>query len=249
METFISQSEASKNALNIATLSSSLPVGVLIFGEVGTGKKSLARVVSPDAELFDAQKLQALMRDNTVNLEEIKTLIISDIDNCNNIKQFLEKLESLGIKIIATATQEKESFAEKFAVRIDILPLKEREEDVEVLSHAYLKMANKLFATDVSIDTIKLDFSKNSFSLKESIFRGVIYESLQQEDVLTLLESYLYKIMDNKSQYKDLIEVFEIPLINASRRKYKSQLQMAKALNINRNTLRKKINQYNLGED
>lgn len=248
MDEFIAQSGASKNALNMAILASTLPVQVLIFGEVGVGKKSLARVVSHDAISYDALEFQEMVNDSSVKLEDFEILILSDIDRVNNIKQFIEKLEKYHIKLIATATQEKESFGEKFAVRIDLLPLSEREEDLEILSQSYLQVANRLFGTDTNIDDIKLDFSKNSISLRESIYRGVIFDSINETQVETLLEGFLLKQMDERTEYKELLEIFEIPLIKASRTKYKSQLQMAGALNINRNTLRKKINQYGLEE-
>ncbi len=249
MGKFIAQSAESKNALKMATLASSLPVQILIFGGEGTGKKTLACKVSPNALLFDAQELQNLILKNLINFADEKnsTFIISDIDNVNNIKQFVEKLESNQIKIVATASNEKDSFSEKFAVRIDIEPLSKREADLKTLSINYLNEANNLFNTSVKIEDIKLDVSRNSSSLKESIYKGVIFESLNLEQVQTVLEKFLLKKMDEKSEYKELLEVFEIPLIKASREKYKSQLQMAQKLNINRNTLRKKINQYGLG--
>jgi transcriptional regulator with PAS, ATPase and Fis domain len=246
MNEFIAESEVSKNALKMATLASTLPVQVLIFGEVGVGKKSLARVVAPDAALYDGLELQEMINSSTVNLGEFEILIVSDIDKISNIRQFVEKLEQYHIKLIATATNEKESFSEKFAVRIDLLPLSQRKEDLVILSESYLSEANRHFGTDVKIDVIDMDFSKNSISLRESIYRGVIFDSIDEKQMFTLLEKFLFKQMDEKTEYKELLEIFEIPLINASRAKFKSQLQMAKALNINRNTLRKKINQYNL---
>lgn len=250
MGEFIAESAESKNALNMATLASTLPVQVLIFGEVGTGKKALAHKISPNALLFDAQKLQKLILNNSINFTDDKnsTFIISDIDKINNIRQFVEKLESNHIKIVATATKEKDSFSEKFAVRIDIEPLTKRKEDLIILSKYYLKEANKLFNADIKIDNIKVDISKNSTSLKESIYKYVVFESSNLKQVQILLENFLLKEMDKKSEYKDLLRIFEIPLIKASRTKYKSQLQMAQKLNINRNTLRKKINQYGLGD-
>ncbi|HIP60401.1 MAG TPA: hypothetical protein EYH01_08250 [Campylobacterales bacterium] len=248
MDEFITESQVSKNALNMATLASTLPVQVLIFGEVGVGKKSLAHVVFHDATLFDALEFQDMINDNSINLEDFEILILSDIDRVNNIKQFIEKLEKQHIKIIATATQEKESFGEKFAVRIDLLPLRDRSEDLENLSLNYLTQANRLFGTDTKIDNIEMDFSKNSISLRESIYRGVVFDSINENQLATLLEGFLLKQMDEITEYKELLEIFEIPLIKASRTKFKSQLQMSGALNINRNTLRKKINQYGLEE-
>jgi DNA-binding NtrC family response regulator len=182
-------------------------------------------------------------------LEDFENYNLSEIDKVNNIKQFIEKLEKYHIKLIATATQEKDSFGEKFAVRIDLVPLSERKEDLKTLSESYLVEANRLFGTDIKIDEIELDFSKNSISLRESIYRGVVFSSIDENQVATLLAGFLLKQMQDRTEYKELLEIFEIPLIKASRTKYKSQLQMAGALNINRNTLRKKINQYGLEEN
>ena len=250
MGDFIAQSQTSKNALNMANLASTLPVQVLIFGEIGTGKRSLGQIIAPDAEVYDAQELQRLIKEDSFNLDEnqIQVFIICNIDKANNIKQFVEKLEKHNIKIIATATTQKESFSEKFAVKIDIPPLSERPEDLKALSKNYLLDANGLFDTDVKIEDIEIDVSKNSISLKRSIYTGVLVDSANLKQVLGLLERFLYKQMDEVSEYKDLLEIFEIPLIKASRSRFKSQLQMAQKLNINRNTLRKKINQYHLEE-
>jgi DNA-binding NtrC family response regulator len=246
MSEFITESKHSKNALNMATLASTLPIAVLIMGEVGVGKKTLARITAPTAPCYSSLELQTMLSEGSINLEELESIIISDIDKANNIKQFIQTLEKHQIKLIATATQEKDSFIEKFAVRIDLLPLSQREDDLKLLSQNYLTEANNLFCADTKIEDIKLDFSKNSISLRASIYRGVVFDAIDNGQVSNLLEGFLLKQMNQTSQYKDLLEVFEIPLIKASRKKYKSQLQMASALNINRNTLRKKINQYNL---
>ena len=248
MGEFIAESEVSKNALNMANLVSTLPVQVLIFGEVGTGKKTLARVVASDATIYQAQKLNLLINENRINLDEIETIIISNIEKINNVKQLIEKLEKHHIKVVVTAEDEKDSFGEKFAVRIDLVSLQERKEDLKALSISYLLEANRLFDTDIFIDDVELDVSKNSISLKESIYRSVLFNSADKEKVLILLEKFLYKEMQSRCDYKDLLEIFEIPLIKAARGRFKSQLQMAQKLNINRNTLRKKINQYGLGD-
>lgn len=249
MGDFIANSEVSKNALNMANLASTLPVQVLIFGEIGTGKRSLANVVAPESNRYDALVLQEQIREGIFKLDDIESVIITDIHRITNIKQFIEKLEEHNIKVVATATEEKESFGEKFAVRIDLLPLIQRPADMKVLSESYLQEANKLFGSSVHINDITLDVARNAHSLKESIYRGVLFDSVDRDQVLGLLEKFLYRQMDIQTEYKDLLEIFEIPLINAAREKYRSQLQMASKLNINRNTLRKKINQYNLSED
>ena len=69
-------------------------------------------------------------------------------------------------------------------------------------------------------------------------------KSLTDEDMKESLEYFiLQKLKDNKD-YKELLEIFEIPLLKAAKHQFKSQLQMATNLKINRITLRKKLDHY-----
>jgi DNA-binding protein Fis len=43
------------------------------------------------------------------------------------------------------------------------------------------------------------------------------------------------------SDYRNNLYIYEVPLIRAGLKKFKSQLQLADRLGLNRNTLRKKI--------
>ncbi|MBD3830017.1 MAG: Fis family transcriptional regulator, partial [Arcobacter sp.] len=47
-----------------------------------------------------------------------------------------------------------------------------------------------------------------------------------------------------ENSYKDLSYIFEVPLLKAATKKYKSQVQVAKHLGLNRITLRKKLEIY-----
>jgi len=58
MKKFIANSKNSKNALRMAGLASNLPVNVLIVGEIGVGKKLLAKTVSSKAYMIDIVKLE-----------------------------------------------------------------------------------------------------------------------------------------------------------------------------------------------
>jgi DNA-binding protein Fis len=62
--------------------------------------------------------------------------------------------------------------------------------------------------------------------------------------MLQAMENYITKNLENGATYRDLIKIFEIPLLKAAKKIYKSQLQMADKLEINRITLRKKIHHY-----
>ncbi len=58
------------------------------------------------------------------------------------------------------------------------------------------------------------------------------------------LEKYLSENLKGENSYKDLSYIFEVPLLKASTKKYKSQVQVAKHLGLNRITLRKKLETY-----
>ena len=92
MEKFIAKSESSKKLLNIAQMSSNLPVNILIIGQIGVGKKVLANHILPDAVVFDARTLEESFINKSANIEEFNEMIISDIDGVLNRQEFMEKL-------------------------------------------------------------------------------------------------------------------------------------------------------------
>ncbi len=248
MQTFITDSQASKNALNMIMTSSSLPLNILVFGAYGVGKKKLITTVFPDSSVYVASELENLLRTNRVDFSKDKEIVVYDIDKAGNVKQLLEQLQEKNIKIIATATEQKEIFAELFLVKIDLPPLLQRPEDTKVLITEYTQKAKILFNIKEHIDLTQLDIdlSNNSISLKESIFRSILLNSIDQKEMMSLLEKFLSKKVEHTTDYKTLLEIFEVPLLKSMRKKYKSQLQMANKLGINRNTLRKKMYQYGL---
>ena len=69
-------------------------------------------------------------------------------------------------------------------------------------------------------------------------------KSLNDEDMQESLEYFLLQKLKNNKDYKELLKIFEVPLLKAAKVQYKSQLQMATNLKINRITLRKKLDQY-----
>lgn len=242
MESFIAQSKTAKEILKIATLSSTLPVNCIILGPKAVGKSLLARVVAPNAKSYTALDLQKAIKSKTLDLNTINEIIVLDIQKLGSIKQIIELFEENNIKVIATATNNKESYREFFQAQIEIPPLSQRLEDVEFLKNEYIDEAKRVFLIDNDInEDIELDLSNNAISLKKSIFRSILFDSLRKNDIMNILEKFLLKELDNSSSYKELLPIFEIPLLKAGQKKYKSQLQMAKNFKINRNTLRKKM--------
>lgn len=242
MNKFIAKSESSKKLLNIAQISSSLPVNILIIGPKGVGKKILAQNILPDASIFDARTLEETLINKTANIEEYVEIIITNIEQVVNKKEFLERL--IHIKVVATSTYLPQDIEASFAVKLDIPPLEERQEDLEELIKIYLKEAKEIYEIDIESKDIDIDLSTNGVSLKKSIFKNSILKSLKDEDMSYSLEQFILNKLKKEYNYKDLLEYFEIPLLKAAKKEYKSQLQMANKLQINRITLRKKIDQY-----
>ncbi len=242
MNKFIAKSESSKKLLNIAQMSSSLPVNILIIGPKGVGKKILAQNILPDASIFDAKTLEETLINKTANIEEFIEIIITNIEQVVNKKEFLERLSN--IKVVATTTYLPQDIEASFAVKLDIPPLIERKEDLEELIKLYLKEAKEIYEIEIDSKDIDIDLSSNGVSLKKSIFKNSILKSLKDDDMDYSLEQFILNKLKKEYSYKDLLECFEVPLLKAAKKEYKSQLQMANKLQINRITLRKKIDQY-----
>ncbi len=242
MDSFIALSPASKDVLKIATLSSTLPVNCIILGEKAVGKNHLAKVVAPNAKSYTALDFQKAIKSKTIDLNTINEIIILDIHKLGSINQLMEILEEKSIKVVATAVTPKESYKNFFQAQIEVPPLRDRPQDVEFLKQEYINEAKRVFLIDENInEDIELDLSNNAISLKKSIFKSILFDSLTKNDIINILEKFLYKEFEETSSYKELLTLFEVPLLKAGKRKFKSQLQMAKAFGINRNTLRKKF--------
>lgn len=242
MNKFIAKSPESKKILNIIQTSAMLPVNFIIRGETGVGKKLLAKEILPQGISFDARFLETSLINDTINIEQYQEIIVTDIQNVLNKKEFLANLN--GIKIVATSKTLVNDIEEHFAVKLDMPSLSRRPEDLKEIAKIYLKEANEIYDSNISLDNIDLDTSNNGLSLKKSIFKNTILHSLSDKDMTKALESFISHKLDENQPYKYFLKVIEIPLLNIAKLKFKSQLQMATKLNLNRITLRKKIEQY-----
>ncbi len=242
MKKFIAKSEESKKILNIVQVSANLPVNIVIRGEGGVGKKLLAKEILPTAISMDGRFLETSIINNSINIDQYKELIVTDIHQVLNKKEFLDNLAN--IKIVATSKTLVHDIEEQFAIKVDISPLENRQEDLEEISQIYIQNANTIYNSNVSLDSLDLDISENGISLKKSIYKNTLLNSLDDEDINQALEHFISKKLDENNVYKDFLKVIEVPLLNMAKVKFKSQLQMATKLNLNRITLRKKIEQY-----
>ncbi len=246
MDKFVSFSSSSKECLRTALLSKDLPVNTLIIGEKAVGKSELAKLISPKAPSYFLGELEEKLIGGELDLDSISEIIILDIHKTNSSKYLIEQFEQKSIKIIATTITINQILEEKFLVKLEIPPLRDRAEDVEFLTNSYINEAKRLFLLDKNFDDIDIDLSNNAISLKKSIFRAVLFDSLSKSDVMHILEDFLLKEFEHETSYKNLLPIFEIPLLKAGEKAFKSQLQMAKKFDINRNTLRKKLQENGL---
>lgn len=238
---FITESSASIAAKKTATLLKTLSVNALIMGESGVGKRTLASFVLPDAPIVDASNFDELL----AALESSKELIISNIDNSPNLNRLIDVIQEKDVRVIATSKQLflNGSIDDLFSVKFDIPPLRERVEDVDFLIKKFTKEAARLFGGDenFNIENFKPDLSKNAKSLRRQVMINYLLQDINDSDLMGIIENYLYDKLGSNSDYRNFLYLYEVPLIRGGLKKFKSQLQLADKLGLNRNTLRKKI--------
>lgn len=246
---FIAKNRASKEALKSANLLKSLEINALITGEEGTGKTTLARYIINAPVVSGIQDINII----TSLISQYKNVIIKDFDQIKHIDILLDALQKNKTRIIATSQKTVFSkISDKFfSLSINLPPLRERKEDIYPLASKFLKDAKKDFGlNDINVDIkkIKLDLERNCYSLKLSIYKAIMEELMSEEDIMQILQDLFYKRLGSKNDYRNNLYIYEMPLIMAGFDKFKSQLKMSDQFGINRNTLRKKINEYNLQE-
>jgi DNA-binding protein Fis len=243
MNQFISKSKETKNILESALLAINLPVNIVILGESGLGKKLLTKEIIKDVQSFDASLLEELINTKKINLSHYSSLIVYDLHNVINKNEFLFNCKDL--KIIATALCDCIEYSSSFAVKIQIPKLNTTSEDFKYITQEYIKEASILSDNkDINMKHIKYDLSQNGISLKKSIFKSIFNSSLEKNDFLKSFEDFLEQEVKKDKTYKELLSLFEIPLLNASKKAFKSQLKISSQLGINRITLRKKLDYY-----
>jgi DNA-binding protein Fis len=67
-----------------------------------------------------------------------------------------------------------------------------------------------------------------------------------KEEIQQAIYHYILENLEGNNGYKEHLDLYEVPLIEAGLEKFKSQLQLSQILGINRNTLRKKIHEHHI---
>ncbi len=242
MQEFIAVSEISKEIKNSAELLKSLDINALITGQRGVGKKSLAKYITQDSNIYSAKTLQNDITDNVISISNC-TVIIENIDEITNIDLFINWVENNAIKVIATSKKDElnDKLSDLFSITIDIPPLDTRKEDIKPLANKFAKEASDILGISDKPSKLIVNTSQNAYSLRKSIFFSYLFESIGENEIMMLLENYILDNMEGENTYRDFVYLFEAPLLRASQKKFKSQVQMAKNLGLNRITLRKKL--------
>ncbi len=229
---FIAKSPKTQKILNTLRVSANLPVNILIHGERGVGKKTLVESVFRD--------IPTLSVDEVDQIQDAEKIYIYDLHHCTNLRALMQKLGTT--RVIATSNDYKEAYEEFFSVFLHIPPLKERPEDLEALIEYYIKQVQRDFDVDLDPAQIEVDLSKNAISLKKSICTEAVFRSLSEEHLMQLMEGFLAPRLEDG--YKDLLYLFEVPLLRAAKKRYKSNLAISKALRLNRATVTSKMQRY-----
>lgn len=240
---FIAYAPITKEILNSANLLKTLKINVLIRGDIGTGKKTLAKTISQNSMIIDAKELQLQISDNSFT-SEFETIIIEHIEHITNIDLILNWFNNCGHRIIATTNQKElnQKLEDFFAVKTYIPPLDERKEDIKPIANKFaIEAASVLGDGKNKPQKLIINTTQNCYSLRQSIFFSYLFESINEGEIMMLLEKLIFERLEGENNYRDFLYLFETPLLRASQKKYKSQLQMAKHLGLNRVTLRKKL--------
>ena len=238
---FIAESSASKEAFKTATLLKTLNVSSLITGEIGVGKKSLAKYILPNTPVIDASKFDELL----TALASVNQIIITNLQNSPNLKTLIDTINSNNIRVIATANNyiENNILDDLFSIKFDIPPLSTREEDVEALVKIFSDEASTLFGVvnELDMNNFTPDLSRNSHSLKRQVMVNYLLQDVQDTELMDIIENYLSDKLGSNSDYREFLYLYEVPLIKSGLKQFKSQLKLSDKLGLNRNTLRKKI--------
>ncbi len=241
---FLTASSASLEAFKTANLLKGLSVSAIIIGAHGTGKLTLARYILPHAPIIDAGNFDELLD----SLDKHDAIIVHRIDDISNLKRFEETLSKTKTRIVATGgfRFSHEQLENIFSIRLTIPSLSERPEDIALLSDLFTQEAQETFGNTHPIDVSEFipDVSENAISLRRQVYLHSLLSSVSEDDLMEIMENFLLQKLGSNNDYRKFLHLYEVPLIRAGIKRFKSQLQLSDKLGLNRNTLRKKIGEH-----
>jgi len=243
---YIARSRASIEALKSANLLKSLNINAIVLGEHGVGKEALCKYILPDAVVVDGGDINEII--GYISTQD--NVVIKDFDKITNYQKIKSAIEAYKTRIIATSTKtlNERILDDFFSLKITIPPLSERKEDVALLAKKFFEEVSSVFGekkeVDTSLEDFQLDISQNCYSLRKSVYLKYLIDSLSEDDVMQVMEEFLSKRIGGRNDYRDQLYLFDVPLIRCGFKRFNSQLSMSERFGLNRNTLRKKINDY-----
>jgi len=238
---FLSNSPQIDNIVKGFTLTKSLFVSSLLVGEANTGKKTLIKTIFPTSVYIDANHREELLS----ALESHDEIIIYNFEKILDLDSL--NFENKRIIAIANQIENRAKIEKKFAFIYHMPTLEERENIDELIKYFQDKIQKELMVERaITLDVQKLDLSQNIRSLKASIYKQLMNRTLNSEKIESILFEYLLENIDGNNAYREYLCLYEKPLIKAGLQKYKSQLKLSRILGLNRNTLRKKIQEHGL---
>ena len=238
---FLSNSPQIDNIVKGLTLTKSLFVSSLLVGEEHIGKKTLIQSLFPNSIYIDALNYEEL----EIALENNSELIIYNFEKLLDFEQL--NFENKRIIAIANRIDNTHKIEKNFAFIYKMPNLQERE-DLDLLIQFFQSQIQKELMLDypIELNIEELDLNENIKSLRASLYKQLIHKTLNSEEIKKIIENYLYEHLDGNNAYREYLSLYEEPLLIAGLKKFKSQLKLSSVLGLNRNTLRKKIQEHGL---
>jgi hypothetical protein len=185
---FLTESQKIQNIVKGFNLTKSLFVSSILIGDAHTGKKSLVRYLFPTirfADGNDQKKVEQL-------LGEQSELVIYHFEKLSNIENL--DFENKRIIAISDYVGNEKTIDSIFAFIYHMPPLKERPEDVALLTEYFIRevASNLMIDRNFNVNHRDLDLSANNHSLRRSLYRQAFIQNCDSHGIEAILYPYIY---------------------------------------------------------